>query len=141
MPLLRFYLSPNLLSAEEKKDLSQKLTAIYTFRGLPAFYVNVVFLEIPPGSLYVGGEPADDFVRICIEHIALKFPSEERQQLYMKKLDDIIMSIFDPKGLRWEYHINETPRELWKIQSIIPPPHQSEGEQKWFRENRATVWE
>lgn len=141
MPLLRFYLSPNLLSAEEKNSLSQKLTEIYTSIGLPAFYVNVAFIEIPSDSFYVAGEPVNDFIRICIEHIAVKFASENHQQRYMKKLDSIIAPLFESKGFRWEYHINETPRELWKIQSIVPPPCQSPAEQKWARENRVSQYE
>jgi phenylpyruvate tautomerase PptA (4-oxalocrotonate tautomerase family) len=141
MPLLRFYQSPNLLTPDEKKRLSRDLTAIYVASGLPAFYVNVIFLDVPPDSLFVGGEETHNFVRICIEHIALKFPNADLQQRYMKRLDDIIVPIFEPKGLNWEYHIDETPRELWKLQSIVPPPHLSEAHHKWVKENKATPWE
>ncbi|KAN0073939.1 putative oxalocrotonate tautomerase [Elaphomyces granulatus] len=140
MPLLRFYLPPNLLSVEEKRALSQKLAEIYKLQGLPAFYVNVFFIEIPNGSQYVGGEVADDFVRICIEHIAIGFPSDASKTLYMQNLDNVICPLFESKGYRWEYHISETPRDLWKVQSIVPPSHLSTTERKWARENRASQY-
>jgi len=140
MPLLRFYLPSNLLSTEEKKYLSQTISEIYKLQGLPAFYVNVFFIEIPHGSQFVGGEIADDFIRICIEHIALAFPSDDSKTLYMQNLDNAICPLFESKGYRWEYHISETPRELWKVQSIVPPPHLSVAERTWARENRASQY-
>lgn len=137
MPLIRLYLAPNILSSDEKKEVSIQLTDIYTSRGLPPFYVNIIFIETPPNCLFVGGEPQDKFVRICIEHIALHFPSDDRKRSYMKKLDSIIQPLFQSKGYQWEYHISETPRDLWKVQSIIPPPYQSLEERSWMTERRA----
>lgn len=141
MPLLRFYLAPNLLSSSEKKNLAKQLTEIYTAADIPAFFVDVVYIEVPKDSIYVGGEEAGDFVRICIEHIARRMATEERKQAYMGKLDAIIIPVFKPKNLRWEYHITETPRELWKVQSLVPPPTGSDVEQMWARENRAIPYE
>lgn len=141
MPLIRLFISPHVLSASEKKELAQSLTWIYINSKLPAFYVNVIFVEVEENSFYIGGEARANFVRIAIEHIALNFPDSGRELAYMKALDDIIVPLFTAKGLDWEYHISQTPRELWKVQSLVPPPHMSEPHQRWFAENRATRWE
>lgn len=137
MPLIRMYLARDILSPGEKQALSAKLTRMYSSVGLPSFYVNVLFLETSPDCTYVGGEPQERFVRICIEHIALHFPSDEHKRAYMEGLDKILLRFLDGKRCRWEYHISETPRDLWKIQSIVPPPHQSVEEKTWVTENQA----
>jgi hypothetical protein len=49
--------------------------------------------------------------------------------------------ISDREELEWEMHISETPRDLWSIQGILPPPTGSEAEKKWVSENRPTPWE
>ena len=43
--------------------------------------------------------------------------------------------------LNWEYHINESARDLWKTQGINPPPHDSEEEKIWAREDKPLAWE
>lgn len=45
------------------------------------------------------------------------------------------------EDLDWEYHVVETPRDLWKIQGIVPPPSRSAEEKLWARENKAIPWE
>src|SRR3982074_2190206 len=107
MPLLRFFVAPSVLSTAEKKELAQKITSVYVSRKMPAFYVNVFFLELPEDSYYIGGEARANFVRIAIEHIAMHFANPQREQAYMKELDDIIMPLFTSKGLDWEYHISQ----------------------------------
>jgi phenylpyruvate tautomerase PptA (4-oxalocrotonate tautomerase family) len=142
MPLLRFYLAPNLLSPAEKHELAKKITDFYRSRSpMPAFYIDVIYIEVPPDSIYIGGEESGDFIRLCIEHIYMNFPNEVRQLSYLDGLDKILTPTFQSKGLRWEYHINNTPRELWKVQGLVPPPFGSSAEQVWMKENRATPYE
>lgn len=43
--------------------------------------------------------------------------------------------------LKWEYHINETPRDLWTTEGIRPPPFRSAEEKVWAREDRPLAWE
>ncbi|MGI5240266.1 tautomerase family protein [Dactylosporangium sp. CA-139066] len=40
------------------------------------------------------------------------------------------------RGLYYEFHIDETPRDLWMINGMWPPASGSEAEQLWARENR-----
>jgi Putative oxalocrotonate tautomerase enzyme len=141
MPLLRFYLPPNLLTSEEKTKLSADLTKIYNSGGLPSFYVNVFFLEIPVDSFYVGGLPAPKFVRLVCEHIARVMPNVKSQNRYLNALDRILTPLFESKGYQWEYHVIESSRELWKIQGLAPPAEGSEAEKMWKRLDRPVPFE
>lgn len=63
--------------------------------GLPAFYVNVIFIDVDENALYVGGEPKDNFVRIVVEHIARELPSDEAEEgrKYRKAMMDRINGV------------------------------------------------
>lgn len=55
----------------QKQALVESITPFYTRSGLPAFYVNVVFIPVEPSSFYIGSQPVENMVRIAIEHIAI----------------------------------------------------------------------
>lgn len=50
MPLHRIYSPEGTFSADEKALIAQNLTKVYTARGLPAFYVDVFFIDVPEGE-------------------------------------------------------------------------------------------
>jgi len=49
--------------------------------------------------------------------------------------------ITDRKELDWELHIYETPRDLWRVQGIDPPPSFSDAEKLWVHENKAIPYQ
>lgn len=134
MPLWKIYHPENAFSDEDKKAISEKITAVY--RGLPPFYVGVIYEPVPKSSFYVGGEPAEDFVRISVDHIARQFNDEETKLRFL----NIITQIFNPyvadRGLRWEMHVDETPFSLWSIQGMRPPIPDTPESEKWRTENK-----
>lgn len=73
MPLHRFFIPPNLYSDEDKQTLSKVITDLYAQRGLPEFYVVVLFIEIPRNGYFVGGRATDNFVRVVVHHLARQF--------------------------------------------------------------------
>ena len=74
MPLWKVYHPVGAYTGEDKHTLAKRITDIYS--SLPKFYVGVVFQEVPQDSFYVGGEPAPNFVRIHMDHIARQLTSE-----------------------------------------------------------------
>jgi hypothetical protein len=118
--------------------LSERITALY--RLLPRFYVGVVFQAVPKDSFYVGAEPADDFVRIWIDHIARQFPNAELKARWIAAADAALAPFVKERGLRWELHVDETPFDLWSIQGIRPPAPNSEHEQRWIAENEPSPY-
>jgi phenylpyruvate tautomerase PptA (4-oxalocrotonate tautomerase family) len=137
MPLWVLYHSPGAFSPEEKKDLAQKLTKVY-YR-FPDFYVNVVFLEIPPGDFFIGGEVRPEGVHITIRHAARHLGKEDQavRDEWIGRFDAVLTSFFSEKNLDWEYSVEDVPRELWKINGIFPPELGSEEEKVWAKAKRA----
>ncbi len=45
------------------------------------------------------------------------------------------------RGYDFEFHVDETERNLWMVNGLTPPPFKSEAEKLWFRENRPVEWE
>jgi phenylpyruvate tautomerase PptA (4-oxalocrotonate tautomerase family) len=137
MPLWKIYHPPGAFSAEDKQALAERVTGLY--RILPKFYVGVVFQAVEPDSFYVGGEPRDDFVRIWVDHSARTLPDDDAVKArWIAMCDEAIAPYVRDRGLDWEFHIDETPFDLWSIQGIRPPFADSETEKRWRAENRPT---
>lgn len=139
MPLWKIYHPADAFSAEDKQALSRAITALYS--RLPKFYVGVVFQEVPKDSFYVGGEPADNFVRIWVDHIARTLPTAAAKAWWINACDEALAPYIRDRGFDWEFHIDETPFDLWSIQGLRPPPANSEAEARWIAENKATPYE
>ena len=137
MPLWTIYHPVAAFEAAHKQALAKAITKLYDF---PAFYVGVVFIEQDRDSLYRGGEPADNFVRIAVDHINLTWKSPEEASRRVKQFDEALAPTMRDRGLLWEFHIDETPRNYWLIEGFSPPPSGSEAEKRWMRENKPSAY-
>lgn len=75
MPLWRIFAHPDTFSYDQRKDLAAAITKLYAV--LPAFYVNVLFIDVKEEQVWVGGQPKANFVRIVIEQIARQLPTPD----------------------------------------------------------------
>ena len=137
MPLWNVYHPVGAYTEQEKREFADRVTSIYQARGLPRFYVVILFHEVERGSFYVGGEPVDDRVRVAIDHIARHLADPARRDSARQRIGAVIQPFAAGKGLHWEFHIDETPRDLWMIDGFVPPPSGSDAEKLWAKENRA----
>ncbi|MFC5064799.1 tautomerase family protein [Actinomycetospora atypica] len=138
MPLWSIHHSPGLYTAEDKRNFANDVTGIYTRIGLPPFYVVVAFHEVDPENLFVGGESTDAAVRVVIEHIARHTEAPEDRRRIGDTITRVVAPYTTDRGLHTEFHVDETPRDLWMINGMWPPPAGSDGEKLWAEEN-ATV--
>ena len=138
MPMWQIYHPPGAFSDADKQAIAQRVTGIYE-SFLPRFYVNVFFHEVPKSSVFIGGEPTDDFVRVTIDHIARAMEDAETQQRFLKASARLLEPFV--RGLRWELHVDETPFELWMINGLRPPRPDSPAGIKWRSENRPSAYE
>jgi len=127
MPLwLVFHPEGTFPTPEAKQTLAAALTSYYTSAGLPAFYVIVNFITLPATNIFIGGQnapPERPFIRFMADHIAVHFGDDQaRKERATTRLEELIKPHVADKGYDWEFSIDETPRELWKINGFIPPP-------------------
>ncbi|KAF6817533.1 hypothetical protein CPLU01_13563 [Colletotrichum plurivorum] len=144
MPLWIIYHTPDcFVDTASKQALAKDITGIYTRIGLPAFYVIVNFVLTPSGTAFKGGEiPEKPFVRITMDHIAVHLESSvEEYRASTAAFEEVLRPHIADKGYDYEYHADETERELWRVNGFIPPPWQSEAEKEWARLNKAVPYE
>ena len=55
----------------------------------------------------MGGEPADDFVRIWVDHIARQYKDEEMKGQFWVAVNKVLKPFISDRGLRWEMHVDE----------------------------------
>ncbi|GAA0395934.1 tautomerase family protein [Streptomyces luteireticuli] len=136
MPLWHVHHPVGTYSAQQKREFAADVTEFYAGFGLPKFYVVVLFHEVPESSFFVGGEPSASTVRIVVEHIARHTEEPDRRKRTGEVLSRLLAPHTSDRGLSYEFHIDETPRDLWRIDGMEPPPSFSEAERLWARENR-----
>lgn len=127
-----------------QQALSRDITAMYTDRGLPEFYVVVNFIKLAGDDIYIGGRPntGNPFIRIVINHIAITQPNtDEAYHRVTTRISQILKPYIADKGYDEEFHVDETERRLWRIQGMDPSPFGSEQERLWAEANKVVALE
>jgi len=140
MPLHRVYHPTAAFTDEEKRALSEAITAVYSGPDsraqLPEFYVVVLFIPVDATSLFVGGRSTDRFVRIHIQHMARHFDGKAQSDSFLSRYEKVLEPYIKEKGFDWEVTIEEVNRELWRENGIPPPEPGSKAEDEWRRLNK-----
>ncbi|KAJ5211290.1 oxalocrotonate tautomerase [Penicillium cf. griseofulvum] len=132
---------------DHKEQLSKAITSIYT-HVIPAFYVVVLFIEMPAGTMYRSGvsceakEGKKPFIRATFSHIARHFPpgeSPERTR-FMNAAHSAIKPFIADKGYDWEVNGEELERAFVHINGLRIPPSESEDEKRWMSDNEPSPW-
>ena len=97
MPLWRVFVHPDTYTPAQRAAFAKDVTELYVSRGLPAFYVNVLFIPLEQDNYYIGGVAKKNFVRIVAEQIArtLPDPSTEGGKKYRKFFMNTINEVID----------------------------------------------
>ncbi|MGW1887406.1 tautomerase family protein [Streptomyces sp. NPDC001970] len=133
MPLWHIYHPPGTYTEQQKKQFAEDVTGLYSRVGLPKFYVVTLFHEIDETSFYIGGERSPSAVRVVIEHIARHTEDAALRKKTGKVLARLLAPHTTDRGLYCEFHVDETPRDLWMTDGIAPPPPESEAEKIWVQ--------
>ncbi|OJJ66016.1 hypothetical protein ASPBRDRAFT_138832 [Aspergillus brasiliensis CBS 101740] len=148
MPDWRIYHPPEAFTDPgHREGLAEAITSIYTRAGLPAFYVVVLFIEMPAGTMYRAGiscsaNGVKPFVRLTFSHIARHFPPGESpmRTRFMNTLHETLKPHIADKGYNWEVNGEELEREFVHVNGFRIPPTGSEDEKRWFRDNEPSPW-
>ncbi|MGA4844887.1 tautomerase family protein [Streptomyces sp. G5(2025)] len=141
MPLWTIHHTPGIFTGDDKNQLASHITDHYEKVGLPRFYVVTLFQETRPEDFYVGGEPAPAGIRIAIDHIARRNPDQETRRRTAQWIRGMLQPHIERHtGLHWEFHVDETSRDLWMINGIVPPPEGSDAEKNWAQQNATSPY-
>lgn len=152
MPLWQIFAPEGAYTADDKRELGNSITDIYSENGyidLPRFYTTVVFHELKPESFIVGGEPRDKFVQVAIVHAArtadeiaekMGVSVPELEKVWMGTAHDVLRPFTLDRGYEQELHIEVVARETWSIDGMPPPPPYSETEALWAKQNKSSPY-
>jgi phenylpyruvate tautomerase PptA (4-oxalocrotonate tautomerase family) len=135
MPLWQIHHPVGVYSEQDKRDFAADITRYYTDVGLPAFYVVVQFRELAESDFFVGGTPSADTVRIVVAHLARRLDDPQRRKRMTEGINVITLPYTRDRGLHWEFHIDESARDLWMIEGLWPPAAGSDAEKAWAAAN------
>lgn len=129
----------NAYTPEEKADLAEKITNIYSSKfsrenfgfELPLYHTSVISHEHKADSFFNGGKPRDQFVQIEVVHVArnnehvaeqLGISVERVLERYFDKLNELLKPYIADRGYEVEFHVETAPFETWQIDGMTPPP-------------------
>ncbi|EST08932.1 putative oxalocrotonate tautomerase [Kalmanozyma brasiliensis GHG001] len=151
MPLHRIYAPAGLFSAQEKRQLANDLTDMYTAAvGLPPFLVITLFVPIDgEEDFFIGRqshaerekEQGKPFVRIVSQHLARTAIGKENRASMIKRLEDRFCGVLEAKNAEWEIHIEEPPADLWHLGGYDYPAPGTDAEKEWKAANKAIPYE
>lgn len=141
MPLWTIHHTPEIFTADDKRELAARITDHYEKVGLPRFYVVTLFNETRPDDFYVGGEPTPAGVRVVVEHIARHSSDTASRKRIAGWINGILTPLAEKHpDLHWEFHVDETSEELWMINGVVPPPGGSDAEKAWAQANAVSAY-
>jgi phenylpyruvate tautomerase PptA (4-oxalocrotonate tautomerase family) len=150
MPLWQLFVPEGAYTAEDKRDLGDRITNLYsdTF-DLPRFYTTVIFHDLKPESFLIGGEQRAQFVQVAIVHAArtagqiaerLGVTEDEINNVFLTMAHGALKPHVADRGYEWELHVENVPHETWNIDGMEPPPPWSEVEKRWAKDNRSSPY-
>jgi len=150
MPLWQLFVPEDAYTTEEKHDLGNRITNIYSDNfDLPRFYTTVIFHDLKPASFLVGGEERGKFVQVAIVHAArtagqigerLGVSEAEVNSVFIKLAHEALQPYVADRGYEWELHVENVPHETWNIDGMEPPPPWSDVEKRWAKDNRSSPY-
>ncbi|KAH7086625.1 putative oxalocrotonate tautomerase [Paraphoma chrysanthemicola] len=149
MPFWTIYHPPSAFTDQaEKQEIAEKVVSIY--RRVPRHYISVLFIPVEPTSYFCGAAPRPGprnakydpqpnpevpYIRITMQHIARTFVSASVRDEWLAKVDAALKPHIADKGWDWEYSVEETRRDMWKVNGLIPPMPNSKTEKEWVETN------
>ncbi|KAF1991101.1 hypothetical protein K402DRAFT_400580 [Aulographum hederae CBS 113979] len=79
-------------------------------------------------------EPQAPFIRIFASNIARKMKDDGMKGMFRERVNQLLQPWVKDWGYDWEWHADETDRELWEIEGVSPPLPGEEGQ--WHEAGR-----
>jgi phenylpyruvate tautomerase PptA (4-oxalocrotonate tautomerase family) len=118
------------LTQDQRARIVESVTAIHSEEGTaPRYFVQVVFYDVGPGAMFIGGGPAPEshvWVRADIRAGRTK----EQKAAIMRRLMQASSEILNVSTENVWIYISDIPAEgVTEFGAVLPPPG---GEEKWL---------
>jgi phenylpyruvate tautomerase PptA (4-oxalocrotonate tautomerase family) len=133
MPIYTCTAAKGTLTSESKTVLAAEITRIHVaINHVPPAYVNVVFSELPPDSVFAGGQPATPL--ILTGWVRRGHPQEEATRLAVE-LSSAIVRVSGVDESQTMVVLQDGPaRSAVEGGRVLPEPGE---EEEWLRQTGA----
>jgi phenylpyruvate tautomerase PptA (4-oxalocrotonate tautomerase family) len=132
MPTYTVTTAANRLTPRQKTRIAQDVTRIHkAVTGAPAFFVQVLFLDIDPANHFIGGKPLQHDLLFLHGHIRASRTPEQKQDLLVQLVVALAEAAAAPKNAIWVY-LRELPHnQMAEFGHTLPQPG---SEADWFQD-------
>lgn len=118
------------LTQDQRERIVESVTAIHSEEGTaPRYFVQVVFYDVGPGAMFIGGGPAPEnhvWVRADIR----SGRTREQKAAIMRRLMQASSEILNVSTENVWIYISDIPAEgVTEFGAVLPPPG---GEEQWL---------
>ncbi len=118
------------VTQEQRERIVQQVTAIHAEEATaPRYFVQVVFYDVGPGAMFVGGEPAPEN-HVWIRADIRSGRTTEQKAAIMRRLMHEVSRILNVSTEHVWIYISDIPAEgVTEFGAVLPPPG---GESAWL---------
>ena len=130
MPIYEVTAQSGVLSQESKTRLAQAITTIHADEtDAPGEFINVIFPEVPQGSIFTAGKPAPT---IIVRGMVRAGRPESVRRSILQRINDALLEITDVSPMSVLLTVVDLPPS-WAMEAgkLLPEPTK-EAEAAWF---------
>ncbi|HEX4510069.1 MAG TPA: tautomerase family protein [Burkholderiaceae bacterium] len=123
MPTYSVFAPAGQLTPTRKSAIAREVTRAHSeVTGAQAFFAQVVFHELQPGSWFVGGKPLEGNQVYLCGHVRGGRPAEMKRRLVLR-LRDVLVDCAEVKRTEvWVYLVELPPAHMVEFGHVLPEP-------------------
>jgi phenylpyruvate tautomerase PptA (4-oxalocrotonate tautomerase family) len=132
MPTYHCTSSAGLLDTEKKGRIAAEITRIHhEVTGAAPFFAQVIFTEVKPGDLYMGGKPLAGDQLFVHGHIRAGRSAVDRKRIVSEIVAAVSQATKLPRRSIWVYVSEIPPRQMAEYGHVLPEPG---DEETWLQD-------
>jgi phenylpyruvate tautomerase PptA (4-oxalocrotonate tautomerase family) len=129
MPTYTVTTPEGCLDDGQRASIAREITRVHhETTGAPAYFAQVLFVEIKPGRYFVGGEPLNGKQVFVNGQIRAGRTIESKDALIRQMLAAVAQAAMVPASHVWVYISDLIPRQMAEFGHVLPEPG---DETKW----------
>lgn len=123
MPTYTVLAPAGQLPSEHKRAIADRVSRAHNeVTGAPAFFAQVIFIEIAHGNWFIGGRPLESKHIYIHGHIRGGRPTEMKRELVLSLRDALAAGAEVPRSRVWCYIVDLPPAHMVEYGHVLPEP-------------------